>query len=99
MSVRMVTLKTQVPEDIYRTLQASGLFKEALVEQSRLLLATRLYQERVLSLGKAARLAGLSRWEFIDYLSENKIPVLDYSDEELAAEFEAVKQLEAELHG
>jgi predicted HTH domain antitoxin len=97
MAVRMIVLETQVPEDIYLTLQAYGLFKEALVEQSRRLLALHFYQDRVLSLGKAARLAGLSRWEFIDYLSDNSVPVIDYSDEELATEFRAVDQLETKL--
>ncbi len=93
----MIVVETQFPEDIYLTLQASGLFREALAEQSRRLLALRFYRDRILSLGKAARLARLNRWEFIDFLSDNNIPVLDYSDEELAVEFAAVDQLETEL--
>lgn len=98
MADRMIVVETQVPEDIYLTLQASGLFRETLAEQSRRLLGLRFYQDRVLSLGKAARLAGLSRREFIDFLADNDTPVIDYSDEELVTEFEAVDKLEAELH-
>jgi len=97
MAVKMIVIETPVPEDIYLTLQASGLFREALAVRSRRLLALRFYQDRVLSLGQAARLAGMSRWEFIDFLSENHVPVIDYSDEELASEFAAVSELEAEL--
>lgn len=97
MAVRMIVVETPVPEDIYLTLQASGLFREILAERSRRLLALRFYQDRILSLGKAARLAAMSRWEFIDFLSENNVPVIDYSGEELASEFAAVGQLEAEL--
>ena len=93
----MVALETQIPEDIFKTLQARGLYKAVLAERSRQLLATRFYQERVLSLGKAARMAGMGRWDFIEFLSENQIPVLDYSEEELAAEFAAVEQLSGEL--
>jgi len=89
----MIVVETQVPEDIYLTLQASGLFREALAEQSRHLLAMRFYQDRVLSLGQAARLAGLNRWVFIDLLADNNIPVIGYSDEELAVEFAAVDRL------
>ncbi len=97
MDTRMVTLETKVPEDIFLTLQASGLFKETLIEKSQQLLAMRLYQERSLSFGKAARMAGVSHWEFIDLLSDNNIPVIDYSSDELAAEFESVERLKKEL--
>ncbi len=97
MGDQIIVIETQVPEDIYQLLQASGVFRNDLAEKSRRLLALRFYQERTLSLGKAARLAGMSRWEFVDFLSENGIPVLDYSDEELATEFAAVDQLQREL--
>jgi predicted HTH domain antitoxin len=97
MNSDMVVLETLLPEDIFRTLQSSGIFKEALSEQARKLLAMHLYQDRVLSLGKSARLAGMNLWEFIELISENKIPVMDYSEEELAAELAASKRLNAEL--
>ena len=97
MTRQMVVVETRVPKDVYLTLQAYGFSLDALAERSRRLLALRFYQDRVLSLGKAARLAGLSRWEFIEFLSENDVPVIDYSDEELETEFAAVDQLEAEL--
>ena len=97
MATQMIMVETPVPEDIYLTLQAYGLFREGLAEQTRRLLALRLYQDRVLSLGKATRLAGLDRWEFIDLLSDNKIPVIDLSDDELVKEFSAVDQLAKEI--
>lgn len=97
MADQMIVVETQVPEDIYLVLQAYGLFRETLGEQSRRLLALHFYQDRILSLGQAARLAGLSRWEFIDFLAEHNTPVIDYSDEELATEFAAVDQSEAAL--
>ena len=97
MSTPVVMIETPMPEDVYRVLQTHGIFRENLAEQARRLLAMRFYRERVLSLGKAARLAGLDRWAFIEYLSENQTPVLDYDDEELQAEFAAVEEMEAEL--
>ncbi len=45
--------------------------------------AIRYYTHRVLSLGKAAELAGMSRFEFIDYLRFNREPIFDYTDEEM----------------
>jgi predicted HTH domain antitoxin len=89
----MVPLQTEIPEDIFLTLQARGLFKEELVERSRQLMAIRFYQERLLSLGKAARLAGMGRWNFIELLSSHHVPVIDYSEEEMAAEFAVVEKL------
>jgi predicted HTH domain antitoxin len=97
MTTQMITVTTQVPEDIYLVLQANGIFREILAERSRHLLAARFYQERVLSLGQAARLAGLDRWAFIELLAEHQIPVIDYTEEELAVEFKAVDQVSAEL--
>ena len=51
-------------------------------EKKSLSLAVKCYQLSMLSIGKAAELAGMSRVNFETYLSENKIPVsnLDYSD-------------------
>jgi predicted HTH domain antitoxin len=94
MSSQKIAIETELPQDIYLTLQASGLFREALVQKSLHLLAVYCYQQRLLSLGKAARLAELNRWDFIDLLAEHNVPIINYSDDELAAEFAAVEQLE-----
>ncbi len=99
MKSRTVVLETQVPEDVYLTLRARGLFRETLEEESRRLLALRYYRDRILSLGKAARLAGMTRWEFVDFLSDSDVAVIDFTDEELDSEFAAVNDLEAELRG
>ncbi len=45
--------------------------------------AIRYYQTRQLSLGKAADLAGLTRFEFIDYLRFNGESIFEYTTEEL----------------
>jgi predicted HTH domain antitoxin len=94
---KTIAIETQLPQDIYLTLQAGGLFREALAQKSRHLLAVYFYRQRLLSLGKAARLAELNRWDFIDLLAEHNVPVINYSDDELAAEFAAVEQLEQTL--
>jgi predicted HTH domain antitoxin len=96
MKAPTVTIETEVPKDVYQTLQAHGVFREHLSRQVRELLAIRFYKERALSLGQAARLAGQSRWAFIELLSTNDVPVIDYTDEELDAEFEAASRLDAE---
>jgi prevent-host-death family protein len=46
-------------------------------------LACRLFAEKALSLGKAARLAGLSPQSFIEHLGAMGIPATDYDPAEL----------------
>jgi predicted HTH domain antitoxin len=97
MSEAVITFETSIPEDVYSTLRTQGLFREKLADRARHLLAMRFFQERLLSLGQAARLAGMDRWRFIETLADNGIPVLDFNDEELADEFNAVGQLARQL--
>lgn len=82
-----------LPEPLYLSLSASGLTKEKIASESRKLLALKCFRDRVLSLGRSAELSGLSKWDFIEFLSDNDIPVLDYEEEELAREFETAERL------
>ncbi len=49
-------------------------------------MACHLFSEKVLSLGKAARLAGLSAEEFIETLGRLGIPAVDYDADEIGDE-------------
>lgn len=51
--------------------------------------AVKNYAEGKLSLGKAAELAGVSMWRFIDLLKEKKVP-LRYDLDKLKEEIEAI---------
>ena len=48
--------------------------------------AGKLFDDEVISLGKAARLAGMPQGEFIDHLGALKIPVVRYGKEKLQRE-------------
>jgi len=78
-------------EELYLSLSSLGLTKERIANESRKLLGLKYFKEKVLSLGKAAELSGLSKWDFIEYLSENGIPVID--DDEMIREFKTVEKL------
>ena len=52
-------------------------------------LAVKLFDDEVVSVGKAAKLAGMSQSEFIDHLGALKIPVVRYGKEELGKELSA----------
>ena len=92
-----ISIETLVPEDVYLTLRANGFYRQALSDQFKSLFALYAYKNHLLSLGKAALFAGMGRWEFIDFLSENNIPVIDFDEEELEEEFKSVEHLLDEL--
>ena len=55
-------------------------------------LALRLYQKGIVSMGQARRLAGLSKWDFLELLAKEKIP-LSYDVEELGKDLKTVEEL------
>jgi prevent-host-death family protein len=52
--------------------------------------ATRLFDEEAISLGKAARLAGMGVAEFMDHLRQLSIPIARPRPDELEREIDAV---------
>lgn len=82
-----------LPEELYLSLSASGLTKERIASESRKLPALKCFKEKVLSLGRAAELSGLSKWDFIEYLSENDVPVVDYDQDEISRELKTAEKL------
>jgi len=58
-------------------------------EDVHVAVAVRLYENEVISIGRAAKIAGLSISEFIDRLAALNIPVVRYSAEELERELAA----------
>jgi len=55
-------------------------------EEVRLVVAVHLYEKEIVSLGRAAKIAGLPVGEFIDRLAALKIPVVRYSADDLSRE-------------
>ena len=55
-------------------------------DEVKLLLAVKLYEVGKASLGQAAKLAGFSKRAFIEVLGHHKVPVFNYSPEELRQE-------------
>lgn len=86
-----------LPEELYLSLSASGLTKERIASESRKLLALKYFKDKILSLGRAAELSGLSKWGFIEYLSENDVAVVDYDQDEIAREFETAEKVTERL--
>jgi len=86
-----------LPKELYLSLSAYGLTKEKIAGESRKLLALKCFKEKVLSMGMAAELAGLSKWDFIEYASDNNVPIVDYDQDEIKREFETADNLSKRL--
>jgi len=63
-----------------------------LEKRIRIELALRLYEKGIASLGQARRIAGVSKWDFLELLASEGIP-LHYGEEELREDLEVAKKL------
>jgi predicted HTH domain antitoxin len=75
-----MTVSLQIPDSVARSLR---LPESEIEERLRCELAIGLYAQAILSLGKAAELAGISRQRFGELLTHRAIP-RHYGQDELA---------------
>jgi len=65
-------------------------FDETLLKEGvAVALAVKLFDDEVISFGKAAKLAGMPQGEFINHLGALKIPVVRYGEDELLQDLPA----------
>lgn len=79
----MRILEIPYPDDLPAAL---GQSPKEFERQIKLLVAARMYELGHISSGRAAELAGLSRYEFLETLGKNRISIFNYSLEELDRE-------------
>ncbi|NJN19992.1 MAG: UPF0175 family protein [Leptolyngbya sp. RL_3_1] len=84
------TITIEISPDI---LAALKLGITDLSRNIRLIAAIAYFEEKKLSLGKAAQLAGMNRLAFMDTLAERGIVVFDYDESMLAHELEGITAL------
>ena len=75
-----MSVTLQIPDEVSQAMRLPPLELE---RRLRLELAISLYAQHLLSLGKAAELAGLERWQLNAVLAERKVP-MHYTESELA---------------
>jgi predicted HTH domain antitoxin len=86
--MNMQTISIDFPSDILLALNET----EAELKQGiKISLAMRLYRLQKLTIGKAAQLSGLSRFEFETLLSENEIPISNLTIEDVMADSKKLK--------
>jgi len=59
------------------------------MDETKLLLAIKLFEAGTVSLGQAAKTAELSKRSFMEILGRHGVPVFSYSPEELRSEVSA----------
>lgn len=90
LATQEVTLQVKFPQSL---LFDYGLTeKEAGAEMLRAFVLS-LYRRDKISTGKAARLLGMHRLDFIRLLADEGIPYLDYTAEELDTEVQTLREL------
>lgn len=81
----MNQLSFDLPEE---ALAALGLSPEEAVREARRVVAVHWYDQGRISQGTGARIAGLSRQEFLAALAEAKVPAIQITADELREDVE-----------
>jgi predicted HTH domain antitoxin len=82
----MATITIEVPDDAFAALRRSP---EEFAREMRLAAAVRWYARGVLSQGKAAEVAGVSRREFLEALGREGVPASQATLDDLRRELQA----------
>lgn len=88
----MQTVGVDIPEELLTLLKRSRLGDRPVPEQVRVALAIHLLQEGVITVGKAASIAGEPRATFELLLAEMGIPALRYDAEDYQQDREAFER-------
>jgi predicted HTH domain antitoxin len=83
----MTTIEVQVPDSVLRALRESPA---AVARDIRIAAAVDWFSRGVLSQGRAAELADLSRWDFIEELGRRGVPAINITVDELRAELRSL---------
>jgi predicted HTH domain antitoxin len=82
------TINIDLPHDILLTLNES---EKELKQRIKLSLALQLYIQQKVTIGKAAQIAEMSRFQFESALSENKIPISALELEDVLKDIQKLK--------
>ncbi len=86
----MPQVSIDIPDDLLLALREQP---EEFTQEVRLVAAIHYLREKRLSLGQAARLAGMNRLDFLDALAARGVPAFDLSAEDAVAEIAAAQRV------
>ena len=87
------TVTVEVPDSAFSALRRSP---EEFAREMRVAAAIQWYHQELISQGRAADIAGLSRADFLDALFRAKVPACQITVEELKEELETWQRLSGE---
>ncbi len=85
-------IELEIPEDIAFSLEKEGKSRDISGEIKKAI-AVNMFQRKVISLGKAAELAGMNRVAFIELLKSYDIPAYEYSEKDYKEDLKSIKKL------
>jgi predicted HTH domain antitoxin len=89
MATTETTFSVQIPSNLLKL----GISQNEIQNRVSEWLVFSLFSEGKISSGKAGKLLGISRLDFIQLLKTRGIAFINYSEEEIKEEFDAVKKL------
>lgn len=84
----MAEMVIQYPDHL---LGASGKSREEVERELRFQFAARMYELGEYSTSQAAQAVGISKFAFIEALGKARIPLINFDDDEIAAELNAIR--------
>ena len=93
MAAETVLVKVVLSAEVAVAMMMIGLEGEALAVEMRQATAADLYKRNLLSIGKAAELAGLSLAAFMDLLASKGVPLTEYTEEYLARDLATLRKM------
>jgi predicted HTH domain antitoxin len=89
-SMSTFTVEVELPD----ALRELGFAEEEVRREVPMLLVLKRFREGRISSGKAARILGITRREFLDRLGREGIPIYDPTEEELEQEFQVLRSIQ-----
>ncbi|GHU71783.1 hypothetical protein FACS189450_08400 [Spirochaetia bacterium] len=86
----MCTLTIPIPDEI---LTAAKMDQDEAALNMKIAFACQMFKDHRLPLWQSAQLCGMNKFDFAGVLTRNKIPVIDYSVEELDQEVAELAKL------
>jgi predicted HTH domain antitoxin len=83
-------IEIELPRDVISALESTKIPKLKLDQKIKIALAIDLFAQGVITLAKAARLAGVSRYRFMGFLKDRDIPAFEYTEKEYRQDKETI---------
>lgn len=79
-TLKMEKLELELPEDVLFCLRGSKLPKIEIKKKVRIALAVDMFTQGTVTLAKAAKIAEMSRYKFMELLKDRGIPLYEYTE-------------------